>query len=117
MKNSSKILLAMGVGALAGGLAGYYLNSDKGRRVRKNAVKNIKATAKEAREKITEMADTAKTAISDFAGQAKNYMGNITRSADEAFDKVKENFEKGKDTAKAKAKLVEKAMASNDVES
>ncbi len=105
----------MGLGALAGGIAGYYLNSDKGRKARKNAAKSIKETAKEATEKINVMADTAQAAISDFAGQAKNYMSDITNSADAAFDKVKENFEKGKEAAKAKAKLVEKALTSNEV--
>lgn len=115
MKNSSKILLAMGFGALAGGIAGYYLNSDKGRKARKNAEKSIKETAKEATEKINMMADTAQSAINDFAGQAKNYMSDISNSADAAFDKVKESFEKGKEAAKAKAKLVEKALSSNEV--
>lgn len=115
MKNSSKVLLAVGVGAIIGGIAGYYLNSDKGRKARKDASKSIKETAKEATEKINEMADNAQSAISDFAGQAKRYMSDVTNSADAAFEKVRENFEKGKEAAKARAKLVEKALTSNDV--
>ena len=52
MKNNSKILLAMGAGALAGAMTGYYLNSDNGRKARKKAVKNIRKTANEASERI-----------------------------------------------------------------
>lgn len=109
MKDSTKILLALGAGALAGGIAGYYLNSDNGRKARKDAAKNIRETAKQANDKMTEMAETAKTAIGEVAGQAKTYMNNLLKTADET-------FENGKEAVKAKVKSVEKALASNNVE-
>lgn len=109
MKNSTKILLAMGASALAGGIAGYYLNSDNGRKARKDAAKNIRQTAKQASDTMTEMAETAKTAIGEVAGQAKNYMSTLIKTADET-------FENGKDALKAKVKSVEKTLASNNVE-
>ena len=109
MKNSTKILLALGAGALAGGIAGFYLNSDKGRKTRKDAAKNIRQTAKQASDTMTEMAETAKTAIGEVTGQAKQYMNNLVRTADET-------FENGKEVLKAKVKSAEKTLASNNVE-
>ena len=89
MKNSSKILLAMGAGALIGGVSGYLLNSDKGRKARSKAAKNIRQTADEATEKINSMVETAQTAIGEFAGQAKKYMGNLTGAAEEKLEEAK----------------------------
>ena len=109
MKNSTKILLALGAGALAGGIAGFYLNSDKGRKARKDAVKNIRETAQQASDKMTEMAESAKTAIGEVAVQAKTYMTNLVKSADET-------FENGKEAFKAKVKSVEKAMVTSNGE-
>ena len=112
MKKSSKMLLALGASAIAGAIAGYYLNSDNGRKAQKNAVKNIKETAKEASDRMNEMAEKAKTAIGDVAVQAKGYMNNIIKSADETLAGAMETFDKGKEAAKAKAK----SMATNNVE-
>ena len=109
MKNSTKILLAMGASALAGGIAGYYLNSDKGRKARKDAAKNIRDTAQQASDKMTEMAETAKTAIGEVAGQAKNYMSTLIKSADET-------FEHGKEALKAKVKAAEKNLVTSNGE-
>lgn len=113
MKNSTKILFAVGAGALMGGLAGYYLNSDNGRKARKKAAKNLRKTAEEAGTKINQIAETAKSAIGDFAGEVKSYMGWITETADETIDAAQENFEKGKAAAKAKVKSMEKSLATN----
>lgn len=117
MKNSSKILLAMGASALVGGIAGYYLNSDNGRKARRRAVKNIKKTADEATDKINDMADTAKTAIGEFAGQAKAYMNTITEAAGDTLMAAEEKLEKGKEAAKAKVQSVKNAIMTNSVES
>ncbi|TNE56385.1 MAG: hypothetical protein EP344_12680 [Bacteroidetes bacterium] len=111
MKNTSKMLLAMGASALAGAAAGYYLNSDKGRKTRRKAVKQIRKTANEASDRINEMADTAKTTIGRFAGQAEHYMGQITQSADEVLEAASDTLEKGKKAARARMS----AMASNGV--
>lgn len=116
MKNSSKILLAMGASALAGGIAGFYFNSDNGRKARNKAVKNIRKTANEANTRINEMAETAKTAIGDFAGQARDYMSSLTHTADETLTKAEEKLEMGKKMAKAKAKSIKEAMTANSVE-
>lgn len=116
MKNSAKIFLALGATALAGAVAGYYLNSDNGRKARKNAVKNIRETAKEANTKMNEMAETAKTAIGTVAVQAKNYMDNMIRVADETLDEVKTRFEKGKEILEVKPKVAEKNGAAKAVE-
>lgn len=109
MNNNSKMLLALGAGALIG----YYLNSDKGRKVRKDAANNIQETAKQASVKMTEVAETAKTAINEVAGQAKTYVANLVRSADMSLGEVMEVIEKGKEAVSAKAKLAEKTLASN----
>lgn len=117
MKNSSKVLLAMGASALVGGLAGYYLNSDNGRKARKRAVKNIRKTANEATDKINDMAETAKTAIGQFAGEAKAYMNTITEAAGDTLMAAEEKLEKGKEAAKAKAQSLKNAIMTNSVES
>lgn len=116
MKKNAKILLALGATALAGAVAGYYLNSENGRKVRKNTAKKIRETAKEAGDKMNEMAETAKTAIGEVAGHAKEYMSNIIKTADETLEEAKVNFEKGKETFKTKVRTAEKALAFNGEE-
>ena len=66
MKNSSKVLLAFGIGAVAGGVAGYYLNSDEGRVARRKASKRAKKQAKMANKKMNELANQAKTVTNNI---------------------------------------------------
>ncbi|MCB0655724.1 MAG: YtxH domain-containing protein [Saprospiraceae bacterium] len=104
MKDSSKILLAVGFGALAGGIAGYYLNSDQGRDARKKASKELKKRADEANAKMHDLAEEAKTAINDVADKAKTYLTHASERASDAFAHAKENFEAGVKKAKAHGK-------------
>jgi gas vesicle protein len=52
MKQSTKVGLGIGFGLIAGGLVGYYLNSDEGRVVRKKTKKRINKMEKQARKNL-----------------------------------------------------------------
>jgi gas vesicle protein len=115
MKDSSKILLAMGLGTIAGGIAGYYLNSDEGRHQRKVAAKAAKKRKAEASAKIEEVTEQAKTVINDLSAKAKDYIAQVSNKAEETMDEAQSSFQKGMEKAKNKAKQVEKAVANGAI--
>ncbi|MCB0603065.1 MAG: YtxH domain-containing protein [Saprospiraceae bacterium] len=106
MKDSSKILLAVGFGALAGGIAGYYLNSDDGRKSRKRAVKEIKRRADEANVRMHELAEEAKSAITDVADKAQTYLNKASDRTHDMLAHAKESFEAGVKKAQHKEEVV-----------
>lgn len=110
MKDSSKILLAVGFGALAGGIAGYYLNSDDGRKSRKRAVKEIKRRADEANVRMHELAEEAKSAITDVADKAQTYLNKASDRTHDMLAHAKESFEAGVKKHSTKKKSLHRIM-------
>ena len=85
-----KNILGIAVGIAAGAVAGYYLNSDKGREQRKNAAakakelnENLKATTSEYVDLAKEKLDTAKdnfATVKESAKQSVAYFASIVKS-------------------------------------
>jgi gas vesicle protein len=99
MTKNSKIAVVAGLGAIAGGVAGYYLNSDKGREQRQKATETVKDQSAKAASYVGDIANKAKTVASDLASKAQQVM---TTAANKA-DKVKENVTDGVQDLKNKA--------------
>lgn len=102
MKNSSKAALVAGLGAIAGGVAGYYLNSDKGRQQRQVASEAIKDQSAKAVNYASDLASKAQTVATDLTSKAKNVMTSATQKAEQ----VKENVADRMDQYKSKAEKV-----------
>ncbi|HPN71422.1 MAG TPA: YtxH domain-containing protein [Saprospiraceae bacterium] len=104
-----KNILGIAVGIAAGAVAGYYLNSDKGREQRKNAAakakelnENLKATTSEyvdlAKEKLDTAKDnfatvkeSAKQSVADFASNVKSTINSkVSEASDEIVKGMKE---------------------------
>ena len=83
MKNSSKAAIVAGLGAIAGGVAGYYLNSDKGREQRKQAAETIKGQSAKATSYLSDVASRAKDSVANMAT-------SIQHSAEKATNKAQE---------------------------
>jgi gas vesicle protein len=107
MKDSMKVWIALGLGVVAGGITGFYLNSDEGRTRRKKAAKTMKKQAQQASEKMSELVDQAKTSIHDATEQALNYISKATEDDSDG------SFKKGVSSARSKAESVEKSIAQN----
>jgi gas vesicle protein len=99
MTKNSKIAVVAGLGAIAGGVAGYYLNSDKGREQRQKASETVKNQSEKAATYVGDMANKAKTVASDMATKAQQVLATASNKA----DKVKEDVADGVQDLKNKA--------------
>jgi hypothetical protein len=88
MKKSSKIAVVAGLGAIAGGVAGYYLNSDKGREQLKTASETIKEKSAKAASMAGDFATKAKGAAYDIASKAQQAMTTATHKAEQVKEDV-----------------------------
>lgn len=104
-----------GIGLLAGGVAGYLLNSDKGREVRRKAADTAteygeKATvfAKEKAEMLNEnfhtMVDKGEKMVNDFSGRFQEKWRKTAATAEELLDEVEGTFRKGLEKARRRVK-------------
>jgi gas vesicle protein len=90
MKNSSKIAIIAGLGAIAGGVAGYYLNSDKGRQQRQRASEAIKGQSAKVINYAGDLAVKAQSVTTDMAAKAQKMISTIVKKAEQAKETVAE---------------------------
>ena len=83
MKKNSKIAVVAGLGAIAGGVAGYYLNSDKGREQRKMASETIKEKSAQATSAAGDLVNKAKGAAYDLASKAQQAMTTASNKVEQ----------------------------------
>ncbi|MCB0662825.1 MAG: YtxH domain-containing protein [Saprospiraceae bacterium] len=118
MKQSTKVGLGIGFGLIAGGLVGYYLNSDEGRVARRKTKKKIAKMEKQARknlaqqseqfsQKANEIIENARTSLSGMVTKANSAIETAGDKAEHFADEAAEGFKKG--TRKAQATLQENA--------
>jgi len=112
MKNTSKVLLGVGLGALIGGVAGFYMNSPEGKKMQKQMKKKAAKMQKEMAKSIEAGKDQISEQVNQVSSYAKDKMNllgetivGVTAQAidqtDEFSDNVKDDFDKGVDTAKS----------------
>lgn len=123
-RNSNRTWLALGLGLLAGGAAGFYLASDDGKRMRKKVSTNVKNAAEVARKNLQEqgsklssqlqqvadnaqsymkdVAETTKQYTDEIASKAKNAIAQTSDQAEEEIEEKADSFKKGVNRAKRK---------------
>lgn len=113
MKGSSKVLIGVGLGILAGGVAGYFLASEEGRefqrktkaqldKLSEEVTTKIKENSNLATEKLTEATDSAKKMANDVSATLKQKLNKTGNIAEDAVEKVTDNFQEGVEAARRK---------------
>lgn len=120
MKDNAKIGIALGVGLLTGGIAGFLLNSDKGRKFRKDTNKKLKKLEEEARETFKAQSANFNENFSKVMNEAKSSFDAIMARVNGSVDKVQDELEDAaegveKDFKKGASKA--KAVIENNVKS
>ena len=84
MKDKTRERVALGLGLMAGAALGFFLNSDKGREVRKDVNEKALKLGEEASERIShyteeakEKADAFSTSISHAVEEGKEYLTHV----------------------------------------
>ncbi len=126
MNDRNKTLIGLGLGLIAGGIAGYYLASDDGKKMRKKVSKKISKLDADVRQtlqnqadsissKLNEMADNTQAFVQDLSETAKNKINSLSSSAEHTVEDAQDSLEAGMNAAKRKMKA-EKAKIAAVVE-
>ncbi len=121
MKDRDKILLGIGLGLLAGGVAGYYLASEDGQRMQKNAKKKLKKLNTDVQETIKEQSEVINSKLNEIVESTKNWVSEVSdtvkekvsktgESAEGIVDDVKSSFKKGAEKARNNLRETEKTV-------
>lgn len=102
MDNRSNNLWKFGTGLLIGGAVGFYLNSEKGKRLRREVSTTVKNQADQASERLNQWAEDAKSYYESVASSAKDQISKMGEGADSMVKDVKTSLLKGAERAKAK---------------
>jgi gas vesicle protein len=124
MKDGNKVLVGLGIGMIAGGVAGYFLASDEGKEFQKKSKKqmkklqaDVKQTLKENSELISEKVDmateNAKTWASEIAETAKSKIVSTSNIAEKLAEEAQDDFKSGAE--KARARISKKARTVTDI--
>jgi gas vesicle protein len=122
--NQRKVMLALGLGLLAGSAAGYYLASEDGKKFRKQVGERLKDVENQVRDtvrqgattisdKISGAAETAKNWVSDLGNTAKENLAYASDKAENAVEDAENSFNKGVDRAKSNIQGKAKQMSEN----
>lgn len=113
MKDERRSTWKFWAGLAAGVVAGMYLNSDQGRKMRKDTGEQLNRWGQDfsdrARDEFDHLSKRAGEAIEnskDYADKAKNNLkeniGKLSHSAEDFLDKTKEGYEKAANWATSK---------------
>lgn len=94
-----KETLAILGGVIVGAAVGYYLNSDKGRKVREKAAKKANDYGNAVAVTATSAIDSAKSSLQHVKENAKSYFAST-------IDEASQEIQKGANTAKAEINKV-----------
>lgn len=111
-----------GLGLLAGAAVGYWLNSEQGRKVRKDTGDQINKYSNQATDYTKEKMDVAQNTLNNtiekaqdllhsLTDYAKNTISRTSNSAEAALEKAESSLEKGMNKAKKKVANNAKATA------
>jgi gas vesicle protein len=125
MRNSSKILIGVGLGAVIGGIAGYYMNSAEGKKMQKNFKKQAAKIRKDVTETLENSKEEILSQVNQVAGYTKEKFSGLTSSlrskfdeaveeTEETADDIKSRFQAGVEKAKSKVKQQAEKIRSTD---
>lgn len=113
MNDNNKGFIALAIGLFAGAAAGYYLATDDGKKLRKQAKRQfesldnqVRSTLKEQTEvlskKINEISNSAKTAVNDATLTAKSKLASFKNGAEDVVEDAESSFQQGINSARNK---------------
>lgn len=127
-KDRTRVGIALGIGLIAGGALGLYLNSDKGRKVRKDVSNRVNefgdkasAIAREKADQISEMArqkanqftdgvahtvDRSRQWVDEVSGRIVDRMTHVEEEAEELVEEAESRIKSG--IGKARSKIEKK---------
>ena len=91
MKSNSKIAIIAGLGALAGGVIGYYISTKR----RQTAGEVIEEQTNRAANFADDLAIKAKNIVSNISAKAQSLMATASSTAEHTAEQVKENVAEG----------------------
>ena len=114
-ENRGRSVWRFWLGLAAGVAAGLYLNSNEGRRLRKEYGERLNHWSKDISDraqdeftnfsgKASEAIEKSKTYADETRNTLKEKVGQFSKAAEEAIDRTEENYEKAADWANAKLK-------------
>ena len=90
MKDFSKVMLSLIIGALAGAAAGVLLAPDKGKNTRKKVKKSMDDLSKKAKDSMDDLSKKAKDSMEDLSKKAKDSMEDLSAKTKKTFSKEQE---------------------------
>lgn len=118
-KNKSRLGIALSVAA--GAVAGWWLNSEKGRKFRKDTAEKAVEIGAEVKETTKEQISNLSSSVKDAANRSQNFVANasdsiksglnqLVNSTEETIDEGQNAFKNGSEKAKQKIKQIEKVL-------
>jgi len=80
MNNNSKTLVAIGAGLVVGGAVGYYLNSEKGKKMRNETLNTVQDQLSTTANKLTEVTDNLQTRFDNIADATKQKLESFAEN-------------------------------------
>jgi gas vesicle protein len=78
--SSSKTLLAIGAGLIVGGAVGYYLNSERGRKMRDDTLNTVQNQLSTTANKLTEVTDNLQSRFDNIADATKEKLESFAEN-------------------------------------
>ena len=124
MNDGNRVLIGLGIGLVAGGIAGYFLASEEGQEFQRKTKKKMKRleadvqrSLKENSTLISEKVDTAtesaKSWANNIAETAKAKISNTSDAAEDIVEDAQDDFQSGAE--KARATINRKATTVNQI--
>ena len=98
------------LGAVAGIAAGYYLNSDKGRRMRRDAGDQLARYGSAISEKASGGARQVQSYALDIGEAIRNHLNSLSDSTSTLRHKLEHQLDSGKKVLKGKVRKIEKEL-------
>lgn len=112
MKESSKVLVGLGIGIIAGGVAGYFLSSEEGREFQRKTKAQLNQVGEDVKKIVTENREVAKNWASKVANEMQQKVSKTAETAEEITEEVSDSFQSG--IEKARASINQKLEAADN---
>jgi len=107
MKESSKVLVGVGLGIVAGSVAGYFLASAEGQEFQRKTKEQLNQLGHDVKKSLKENTEIATEKLNEASSTAKNWANDLSETVKEKISTTSEKLEDVKgniQSGKAKAK-------------
>lgn len=100
MEKSTKEKIALGLGLIAGGALGYWLNSDKGREVRSEAADKANEYGRKAKEQADQISENLNRQAGELSTKLNDQANRLSTNLNQAYEQSRDYLSKTGDTLK-----------------